>query len=255
MAKGVIEKIKCDKCGYENEPQRIFCHECGAKLDRSEYVQEVEDTRAREARDAPKRLDDMKKKMPFLTPQNVLAFGLGPFLLALAVQILMPMNPSPATGGEAEENASMEISSTVQAALDEGNPKTVSASEEVLSSFLQRRLKKKEAGTFWEKALNGGWVYVDDGQITLVTARDFVGAGYSVYFTVTYAVVKQDAKPDTLVLQNYYLGRLKLPASLGEKMVPGTFGDVARHLKLGPDQLERVQTLDFKTGQATLVVQ
>jgi hypothetical protein len=27
--------LKCSECDHENEPQRVFCHNCGAKLDRS----------------------------------------------------------------------------------------------------------------------------------------------------------------------------------------------------------------------------
>ena len=27
--------LPCEQCGYANEPERVYCHNCGAKLDRS----------------------------------------------------------------------------------------------------------------------------------------------------------------------------------------------------------------------------
>src|ERR1700761_106873 len=27
--------LPCKECGYVNEPERVYCHNCGAKLDRS----------------------------------------------------------------------------------------------------------------------------------------------------------------------------------------------------------------------------
>lgn len=32
--------LVCADCGYSNEPQRIYCHNCGAKLDRATLVQQ-----------------------------------------------------------------------------------------------------------------------------------------------------------------------------------------------------------------------
>ena len=34
--------LACNQCGYENEVQRIYCHECGTKLDRSLIPREIE---------------------------------------------------------------------------------------------------------------------------------------------------------------------------------------------------------------------
>src|SRR4030095_9995851 len=35
MAKSQNQKLVCAQCGYENEPERVYCHNCGTKLDRS----------------------------------------------------------------------------------------------------------------------------------------------------------------------------------------------------------------------------
>src|SRR4029453_16650967 len=35
MSKQATQKLTCAQCGYENEPERVYCHNCGTKLDRS----------------------------------------------------------------------------------------------------------------------------------------------------------------------------------------------------------------------------
>jgi len=39
-----MTNIPCKQCGFENEIQRIYCHNCGAKLDRSALPQESKPT-------------------------------------------------------------------------------------------------------------------------------------------------------------------------------------------------------------------
>src|SRR4030095_10369252 len=35
MSKPGTTKLTCAQCGYENEPERVYCHNCGTKLERS----------------------------------------------------------------------------------------------------------------------------------------------------------------------------------------------------------------------------
>ena len=35
MSQSSTPKLTCGQCGYENEPERVYCHNCGTKLDRS----------------------------------------------------------------------------------------------------------------------------------------------------------------------------------------------------------------------------
>lgn len=255
MAKGVIEKIKCDKCGYENEPQRIFCHECGAKLDRSEYVQEVEETRIREAKEAPKRLNDLKRKKPTLTVANVLIYGLGPFLTAVLIQMMAPMNGTTAQGGEVEEAESFAISSELVNALELGSPKSLTVKEGSASTALDRKLQPgKDDKTYLEKAARGGWVFFDEGQLTVVTRRALTPIeALPTYFSATYKPVDV-ADGQTLVLDSFYIGRLKLPGSLGNSLVPSLLGDVPKAASVKPESLNRIQKLELKDGTATLTV-
>ena len=35
MAKNDTRRLTCAECKYENEVERVYCHNCGEKLDRS----------------------------------------------------------------------------------------------------------------------------------------------------------------------------------------------------------------------------
>src|SRR5215213_2962997 len=42
MAKPPAPTLPCKQCGYVNEPERVYCHNCGQKLDRSVLPKESE---------------------------------------------------------------------------------------------------------------------------------------------------------------------------------------------------------------------
>src|SRR5258706_7953722 len=48
-----LSTLTCKECGYANEPERVYCHNCGAKLDRS--VLPKEDQLRRESPEKARR--------------------------------------------------------------------------------------------------------------------------------------------------------------------------------------------------------
>src|SRR5436305_2047029 len=82
-------KVNCAECRHENEAERIYCHNCGERLDRSEVVakKKVEDfsethRRLRKMLDGPSR-----------TRQNFFVAGklaLAAAATAVVVQMILP---------------------------------------------------------------------------------------------------------------------------------------------------------------------
>src|SRR5438045_9720302 len=95
-------KLICPECRRENEPERIYCHDCGARLDRTALAkaapkgEDVNETRRR----LQTMLDPQRAKMRqlfFKTSKMVL----GPLVLAALVQtVLPPDGPPPAKTGD-----------------------------------------------------------------------------------------------------------------------------------------------------------
>ena len=110
-------KLVCPECQRENEPERIFCHDCGARLDRSVLAsrkgkeEDPQATRRRLAALVDPQRQELRKR--FFQVSKVL---LGAILLALLVQILRspdlpPRTSSPVFPAQINldlENASME---------------------------------------------------------------------------------------------------------------------------------------------------
>src|SRR5438105_12657506 len=95
MSTMTATRIACSECRHENEPERLYCHNCGARLDRSGATQEKT---AHDPRESHRRLQKM------LAPPNQFRrnfFNVSKLVLAAAavaavVQIALPPDvPAP----------------------------------------------------------------------------------------------------------------------------------------------------------------
>ncbi len=82
--------LVCDACGYENEPQRIYCHNCAAKLDRSKLPAESEQKAS--------GIDDYKKRQnQQLVAQRMKKLGINlirtPLLAAATASLVLIFKP------------------------------------------------------------------------------------------------------------------------------------------------------------------
>ena len=89
-------KLVCPECQRQNEPERIYCHDCGARLDRSslaKVVPKVED--AKQTHRRLKQLLDpgrVRMRVMFFKISKVI---LGACALAVLIQMLLPPDDLP----------------------------------------------------------------------------------------------------------------------------------------------------------------
>src|SRR3954447_25569665 len=88
-------KLLCPECRRENEPERIYCHECGTRLDRSAVrfkKEPIQDTHKRVKR----MFDPQRAKLRALFfAVNKLLLGAG--AAALVINMMLPPDvPAPA---------------------------------------------------------------------------------------------------------------------------------------------------------------
>src|SRR3954466_2584462 len=87
-------KLLCPECRRENEPERVYCHDCGARLDRTAVrvkKEPIQDTHKRVKR----MFDPQRAKMQALAREAVkMVVGAG-FLALLVVMFLPPDVPPP----------------------------------------------------------------------------------------------------------------------------------------------------------------
>src|SRR3954453_13259947 len=90
-------KLVCPECRRENEPERIYCHDCGARLDRSSLAKVAPKIEAPEQtqKRLKRLLDPTRARLRhiFLTASKTV---LGACAMAGMVEMLLPPDVPPA---------------------------------------------------------------------------------------------------------------------------------------------------------------
>jgi hypothetical protein len=152
-----MTKLVCQECQHENEPERIYCHSCGARLDRSSLAP-VKGAKE-ESKETQRRLKQM------LDPRGARArymffkiskLVLGAAGLAALIQILLPPDIPPRAKSPV---MSPQINMDLETAVMEHRPPELRYSEEQVNAYLTYSLKSKQAALSkvlqFERALMG----------------------------------------------------------------------------------------------------
>src|SRR5436853_2852094 len=136
MSTVVVSKIFCSECQRENEAERVYCHECGARLDRSTVVAKKEpptDVRKR----VRKMFDPQWARIRaffFKTSRVVLAAGAAGLVAAMALPPELPAQSK-------TEVLASQVRLDMEAALEKHQPAQMDFSEEQVNAYLSSALK------------------------------------------------------------------------------------------------------------------
>ena len=194
------ETLICPECRRENEAARIFCHDCGQRLDRSAIAVKK---KPQTAEDERKRLQRMMEG-PSKLRQNFFAVGklaLAAVVAAALVQIALPPDvPTPTKAIPPQIDLQLENAASVQQA----GP--LEFSQEQVNAYLTYRLTSKK------KALNKPMLdfvrataVFRDGVCTIGMERSLFG--YSLFTQSSYRVEASGGKM-TATNVGGWLGRL-----------------------------------------------
>jgi hypothetical protein len=210
-------KLVCPECRRENEAERIYCHECGARLDRSKMAKIK--AQEEDPKDAQRRLKAMLDGRGAKRRQLIFLFGkviLGAWLVAGIAQMVRPPElPTRATPSLSE--LPPQINMDLENATMDPHVGSLHYSEEQVNACLSYALKSKQAALSkylkFERLVLG----FDEGSVRVTTERSLYG--YSVYTTGIYSISVQDGK---LIFKNVggQIGRLQVHPKLMQ------FGDI-----------------------------
>jgi hypothetical protein len=171
--------LPCPQCGYENEPERVYCHNCGTKLDRSLLPKPTES--AEESLAATrKRIKQMTAPgqgwATFKTAINTLIWA-----ALIAALYLLAMPPERLPSREKEAGANL-ISVMIDDALQAPNASTLQFSEADISQHMRNRVRGVTVipGLDFKRA----YALINDGKITVGVQQELFG--YPLYSTVEY---------------------------------------------------------------------
>ena len=231
-----FSNLVCKECGHVNEAERVYCHGCGAKLDRTVILAEQEKlTVSREQRQREvKRLmtprgGSMFKEVGMLF--KVVAWAV---LAAVVIQIVRPPDDIPPLPKKGELFNLPQLGTDLERLAAAPAGQGFVFSEADINAFLLKKPFRKIPSWFTDIVpLRRSFVNLDNGQARLTIQADL--AGYPLYAGIT-AQPKNDPKTGLSVSWvSLNLGRLELPALVAQPAsvaVPTLMDSVKRERQL-----------------------
>src|SRR4051812_45031905 len=131
-------KVTCTECRHDNEAERIYCHNCGERLDRSSVLAKKKD---RDPADEYRRLQKMlsgpsKARQNFFAVSKVALAAIG--AAALVLMAASPETPAPTKVVPPQMDLDLEAAASYQ------KPGPLEYSQEQVNAYLVYRLTSKK---------------------------------------------------------------------------------------------------------------
>ena len=243
MAKSQNQKLICAQCGYENEPERVYCHNCGTKLDRSVLP--------RDTQTQQENLAETRRRIRKMTRPG----SMGPFFRSIfrtaiwaavvAAILLIIRRPANLPTREQESGANI-ISGEIDAAIDAPQSVTVRASVADISQHVRTRVKGVNAIPFAK--FKRTFAALDEGKITFGVEQSIFGL--PLYTTIQYRPTVVDGK-FAAEKTGFFIGRLGIPPEVTG--LDSLFNKFWTSLKREGKLLDKAKSVTITNGQAVLV--
>ena len=187
-----MTKLICPECRHENEPERIYCHNCGGRLDRSAVAAANKSTQegATQAHQRLRRMFDPQRgkfRQTFFRACKVI---LAACAAAAIIQIILPPEvPAPAStvGLTSQINFELENASLYH------RPPQLQYTQDQVNAYLGFTLKSKQKSL--DKPLlsfKRAFVAFREGACDITVERSLFG--YSLYSRASYRVAVSEGK-------------------------------------------------------------
>ena len=181
-------KLVCPECRRENEPERIYCHDCGARLDRTALAKIA--PKGEDAKETQRRLKTMldpqraKMRHLFFKTSKLILGAL--FTAALVQMVLPPDLPARPKAGEFPPQINLDLEN----ALLNHQTAPLQYTEAQVNAYLGSALKSKQAAL--SKTLNFERAVANfDETVCRITAERSL-FGFSVYTSLSAKVAVQN---------------------------------------------------------------
>lgn len=232
-------KLVCPECRRENEPERIYCHDCGARLDRTALAKVA--PKGEDVKETQRRLRSMldpgraKMRLLFFKVSKLI---LGAVATAAVVQMILPPDvPAKPKTGDFPPQINLDLEN---AAMSHGAA-PLQYTEAQVNAYLGSALRNKQAAL--SKLLNFERAFVNlDESVCRVTAERSL-FGFSIFTTTSSKVTLQNG---TLVAANNggRIGRLPIHPLLMKYADP-IFGDLWAALDRERKAVSKMAAIEF----------
>lgn len=213
-----MTQLICPDCQRDNEPERIFCHGCGARLDRTILVAEKSDReRPDEAHQRLKRLLDPERGKLRRLFFKFCKIMLTAAVVAVVIELFLPQD---VVAPVKRVGAPREINFELEKAMVSPQPVQLLYTQEQVNAYLAYALKTKHTAldhsplTFKQVVVD----FADGNTCTMTIERSLFG--YSVFQRAAYQVNVNGGKISASG-KGVWFGRLPIAPQLMK------FGDIA----------------------------
>jgi len=231
--------LVCPECRRENEAERIYCHDCGARLDRTALAKVA--PKGEDAKDTQRRLktllDPQRAKMRLMF-FKVSKLILGAAAAAAVVQMLLPPDlPPRAKTGDFPPQINLDLEN---AAMSHGVA-PLQYTETQVNAYLGSALKSKQAALSKLLQFERAIVKFDENVCRITAERSLFG--FSVFTTTSSKVTVQNG---TLTASNNggSIGRLPIHPLLMKYADP-LFGDLWTALDRERKSVTKMSAIEF----------
>ena len=208
----VATRLVCPECRHENEPERIYCHQCGVRLDRSAVrvkKEPIQDTQKR-----VKRMFDPSGAKLRAFAKEFVKLILGAGLVALVLDmILAPELPQPSKSAALVSSVRFDLESMAT----KHQPPSKEFTEEQANGYLTSKVKQKQSVLDkpflpFKRAVVG----FHNGNCVLTVERS-IGGFWSVYTTCSYVPELKNGKLSATI-NSGKIGRLPIHPQIARYM-------------------------------------
>ena len=245
-----MTKLICPDCQHENEPERIYCHNCGARLDRTGLIKEKakQGVTTEDTRQHLKKMFQPNPGRGKRVAARFLKLLLGALCLAAVIVMLLPPDLPPAPKSYAF--APM-IGMDMMSALSSHQPASLVYNEEQVNSYLASTIRRKNSpaqqGFF---PLQRIFAQLEEGECWIHIERRLFGL--SVFSGSAFRVKIGNGQ---LGADNIggYIGRMPIHPQL-MKYADVLFGKAWECLSRERNSIARLAGVEFHPQSVTLIV-
>jgi ribosomal protein S27E len=188
-----ITKLICPECRHENEAERVYCHNCGARLSKpAAAAAKTEQAETIETRERLRRMMDNRGVKARQLALNITKLLLASCIAAALIQIFLPPDlPAPTS-----KNSILgpQIGLEVEDALLQHRGAQLTYREEQINTYIGNVLKRKKASLLDKPMLDfqRGVAQFGEGTFRMTLERSFFGL--SIYTSGFYSANAQSGK-------------------------------------------------------------
>lgn len=203
-----MNKIPCTQCGHENEPERVYCHNCGEKLDRSLLPVDKKEEKLKEKKRKTVTPVALKApRRPIFKP--FIKCLIGSAVVAALILAALPPEEIPELDPDASVMAPA-INLEIMEAMEYGQSRTFVYTQEDINGYLLRTVRGAKNGLLKDYVkFDRAYVIIKTQDVSMNVQQSIFG--YPVYAGFRYNLeldpVKSEVKVEHL---GGNLGRLKL---------------------------------------------